>query len=112
MDASYLSFLCTNDFRCVLRYYYGVNVNTEFNAMYTLMKCRILWHFIRVFFLCLRMHLGVISINGLRLCTEDFLSCDFKGDRIHSKPGYSLFLYLSHSIWIAFSCSKVANLES
>ena len=29
MDASYLSFLCTNDFRCVIRYYYGVNANTD-----------------------------------------------------------------------------------
>ena len=28
MDASYLSFLRTNDFRCVFRYYYGVNANT------------------------------------------------------------------------------------
>ena len=30
MDASYLSFLLTNDFRCVFRYYYGVNANTGF----------------------------------------------------------------------------------
>ena len=29
MDASYFSFLRTNDFRCVFRYYYGVNANTE-----------------------------------------------------------------------------------
>ena len=29
MDASYLSFLCTNDFRCVFRFYYGVNANTD-----------------------------------------------------------------------------------
>ena len=29
MDASYLSFLRTNDFHCVFRYYYGVNANTE-----------------------------------------------------------------------------------
>ena len=28
MDASYLSFLRTKDFRCVFRYYYGVNANT------------------------------------------------------------------------------------
>ena len=28
MDASFLSFLHTNDFRCVIRYYYGVNANT------------------------------------------------------------------------------------
>ena len=30
MDASYLSFLGTNDFRCVFRYYYDVNANTGF----------------------------------------------------------------------------------
>ena len=30
MDASYFSFLRTNDFRCVFRYYYGVNSNTAF----------------------------------------------------------------------------------
>ena len=29
MDASYLSFLRTNDFRCIFRYYYGVNANTD-----------------------------------------------------------------------------------
>ena len=34
MDVSYLSFLLTNDFRCVFRYYYGVNTNTD--------KCRYL----------------------------------------------------------------------
>ena len=28
LDASYLSFLRTNDFRCVFRYYYGVIANT------------------------------------------------------------------------------------
>ena len=28
MDASYLSFLRTNDFCCVFRYYYDVNTNT------------------------------------------------------------------------------------
>ena len=30
MDASYLTFLRTNDFRCVFRYYYNVNANTGF----------------------------------------------------------------------------------
>ena len=29
MYAGYLSILRTNDFRCVFRYYYGVNVNTD-----------------------------------------------------------------------------------
>ena len=29
MDASYLSFLHTNNFPCVFRYYYGVNTNTS-----------------------------------------------------------------------------------
>ena len=29
MDAGYLSNLRTNDFRCVFRYYYGVNANTD-----------------------------------------------------------------------------------
>ena len=32
MDASYLSFLRTNDFRCIFRYYYGVNANTALPA--------------------------------------------------------------------------------
>ena len=30
MDASYLSFLSTNNFRCVFRYYFGVNANTDY----------------------------------------------------------------------------------
>ena len=34
MDASYLSFLRTNDFRCVFRYYYGVNANAELDITY------------------------------------------------------------------------------
>ena len=29
MYPGYLSILRTNDFRCVFRYYYGVNVNTD-----------------------------------------------------------------------------------
>ena len=29
MDTSYLSILRTTDFRCVFRYYYDVNANTE-----------------------------------------------------------------------------------
>ena len=29
MYAGYLSILRTNDFRCVFRYYYGVNTNTD-----------------------------------------------------------------------------------
>ena len=29
MDASYLSILSTNHFRCIFRYYYDVNVNTD-----------------------------------------------------------------------------------
>ena len=29
MDTGYLSILLTNNFRCVFRYYYGVNANTE-----------------------------------------------------------------------------------
>ena len=33
--AGYLSILRTSDFRCVFRYYYGVNVNTAF-AVYLL----------------------------------------------------------------------------
>ena len=33
MDASYLFFLRTNDFRCVFRYYYGVNANTALVAI-------------------------------------------------------------------------------
>ena len=32
MDASYLSFLRTNDFHCVFRCYYGVNANTVHNS--------------------------------------------------------------------------------
>ena len=34
MDVSYLSFLRTNDFRCVFRYNYGVNVNTVYQHIW------------------------------------------------------------------------------
>ena len=32
MDASYLSILRSNDFRCVFRYYYDVNANTDMDG--------------------------------------------------------------------------------
>ena len=52
------------------------------------------------------------AYNGLRLHWR-LLSYDFKGDRIHSKPGYSLFLYSSHSInlWIYGLHFLVAKLQ-
>ena len=35
MDAGYLPILRTNDFRCVFRYFYGVNASTAFKAQFT-----------------------------------------------------------------------------